>query len=56
MFVIAVTQFIPAFEEECDIRKELKGASKETRQLYDLITGSHGGVPLIESVAISQHP
>ena len=46
MFVIAVTRFIPAFEEECDIRKELKGMSNETRQLYDLIMGSRGGVPV----------
>jgi len=46
LFVIAVTHFIPAFEEECDIRKELKGMSKETRQLCDLITDSHGGIPV----------
>ena len=46
LFVIAVTHFIPAFEEECDIRKELKGMSKETRQLYDLITDSRGGIPV----------
>ena len=46
LFVIAVTHFIPAFEEECDIRKELKGMSNETRQLYDLIMGSCGGIPV----------
>jgi hypothetical protein len=46
LLVIAVTHFIPAFEEERDIRKELKGVSKETRQLYDLIMGSQGGVPV----------
>jgi hypothetical protein len=46
LFVIAVTHFIHAFEEECDIRKELKGVSKETRQLYDLITDSRGGIPV----------
>jgi hypothetical protein len=34
LFIIAVTCVISAFEEECDIRKELKGVSKETRQLY----------------------
>ena len=45
LFVIAFTHFIPAFEEECDIRKELKGMSKETRQLYDLIMDSHGDIP-----------
>ncbi len=44
------------FEEECDKRKELKGVSKETRQLYDLIMGSHGGILLIGSVAVSQQP
>ncbi len=46
LFVIAVTHFIPAFEEECDIRMELKGVSKEMRELYDLIRDSHDGIPV----------
>jgi hypothetical protein len=46
LFVIAATHFIPAFEEEYDMRKDLKGVSNETRQLYDLITDSHGGIPV----------
>ena len=33
--MIAVTHFIPAFEEVCDIQKELKCVSNKTRQLLN---------------------
>jgi len=46
LFIIAVAHFIPVFEDECDISKELKGVSKETRQLYNLTTDSRGGIPV----------
>jgi len=43
--VIAVANFIPAFEEEND-EKELKSVSNKTRQLYDLMMDSHCGIPV----------
>ncbi len=42
----AVIHFIPTLEEECDIRNDLKGVSKETRQLCDLLTDSRSGIPV----------
>ncbi len=47
VILIANTNFIEMDEEDVDIRKELKEVPLETIMLYDLITDSQNGVPLV---------
>ena len=47
VMLIANTHFIEMDEEDVDIRRELKEVPLETRMLYDLITDSRNGVPVV---------
>jgi hypothetical protein len=44
---VANTHFVEVDEEDIDIRNELKEVMPETRELYDLITDSRGGIPAV---------
>jgi hypothetical protein len=45
--LVANTHFVEVDEEDIDIRNELKEVTPETRELYDLIIGSRGRVPVV---------
>ena len=45
--MVANTHFVEVDEEDINIRNELKEVMPETRELYDLITDSRGGVPIV---------
>ena len=47
VMLIANTHFIEMDEEDVDVRRELKEVPLETRMLYDLITDSQNGVPVV---------
>ncbi len=45
--LIACAHFVEMDEENFDVGKELKEVPPETKKLYDLITDSWSGVPLV---------
>ena len=47
VILVANTYFVEVDEEDIDIRNELKEVMPQTRELYDLITDSCGGVPVV---------
>ena len=47
VILIAQTHFVEADQEDFDVRRELKEVPRETRMLYDLITDSRNGVPVV---------
>ena len=47
VMLIANTNFIEMDEEDVDVRRELMEGPLETRMLYDLITDSQNGVPVV---------
>ena len=47
VILITITHFIEMDEEDIDMRRELKEVPSKTRMLYDLITDSWNGVPIV---------
>ncbi len=47
VMLIAHTHYVEMDEEDFDVKKELKEVPPETRMLYDLITDSQSGVPVV---------
>ena len=47
VILAANTHFVEVDEEDIDIRNELKEVMPETRELYDLITDSRGGISIV---------
>ena len=47
VMLIAHTHFVEVDQEDFDVRRELKEVPRETRMLYDLITDSRNGVPVV---------
>ncbi len=47
MMLIANTPFIEIDEEDVSVRRELKEVPLETKMLYNLITDSWNGVPVV---------
>ena len=45
--MVTNTHVVEVDEEDIDIRNELKEMMPKTRELYDLITDSCGGVPVV---------
>ena len=47
VILVATTHFVEIDEEDIDIRNELNEMMPETRERYDFITDSCGGVPVV---------